>query len=190
MVSSHMKSFNFKFLVVMGLVLVAGSVAQAKEKKMGGIKEDAISVSQSVESRSSGAGKFGLGFSEYSGFSGFSNNIAGYLKLTDTQALQFNLGLTTSGAFSFTGGAIYKHTIASSQNAGFHVGGGLTIGTLQSSFALSVAGVAGLHFRLADAPHVMFSFDGGPTFTVVGGASNFNLTALSGLLGASVIYML
>lgn len=101
----------------------------------------------------------------------------------------------TSGVFVFGVGGIYKFTVAGDRRIGFHVGPGISLGTVamgagaatSSEFAFSISGMAGAHFTAFD--RVMFSIDGGPILAVVDGDANFAMKPMGEHLGVSVHYL-
>ena len=92
-----------------------------------------------------------------------------------------------------------KHTLWGTSDAGFHVGGGLGLGT-NGNFTLSLDGVVGFHYALGGSP-IVLHVDGGPVFSIqtksgsgaagTGGSTQTSLSmgAFSGLLGASLVFM-
>lgn len=97
----------------------------------------------------------------------------------------------TRGNFYFAVGGIYKFTIAGNARAGFHVGPGVTLGTVPtgtgSEFGFSLVGLAGGHFTLFE--RLILSVDGGPQLSVVDGNTDFRLKPMGELLGLSVHYL-
>lgn len=150
--------------------------------------------SPSIRVSDEGGTEFSVGYSAILRATGADSSGTLLMRLTPVDALQFHLSVPSTSPFQFTVVSQYKRTITQSQNAGFHIGGGLGLGSLrvgvENGFALSVNGLAGIHFRLADAPKVQFHVDGGPVLSVIDGDANFTIGALSGLLGLSIIYTL
>ncbi len=78
----------------------------------------------------------------------------------DAGAIQAYFALYDSDPNTYGLGAIYKHTISGNQSTGFHVGGGLGLGTwMQDRSYMHIIGNAGIHFSVKR--HVMVHIDGG-----------------------------
>jgi hypothetical protein len=134
----------------------------------------------------------GLGFASVQGLTGTATSVTGWLELDSINSVQAFFGIPTTSPFQFSLGGLYRHTVASKGSASFHVGGGFAAGILgtgrKTDFSLSLVANAGIRYQLQDSP-VFVSLDGGPGFSLLNGTSNFSIGALSGLLGASVIYV-
>lgn len=185
-----MKSFNFKHLVVIGLTLLATPSAFAQGAK--GSK--AVASETTTEAHTHSSQQLGIGYQSQSFASPIDTAVSVYLKLDTKNAIQGFFSVPTTSPFEFMVGGYFKHTLSESQNAGFHVGGGAGLGVLPSAtigtgFAFMLQPIAGVHFNFSDIPHVMFSIDGGPTFSVVDGNANFAIGGISSLLGLSIVYL-
>lgn len=142
-----------------------------------------------------------------------NGGISGMLDLGSRQNLQAYAGIQgVSGAFQFTVGGIYRMGIFGTRANGFHIGGGVelgtTLGTTTTNTTTTVAGIdvtvpttttgavffakflplAGIHFSLSGVEALTFSVDAGPQLSIVDGNADFSMGPLSGLLGASVHY--
>ncbi len=91
--------------------------------------------------------------------------------------------------FTFNIGGLYKHKLSHGGNSGFHVGGGLGLGTVASTFGFSVAGVAGIHYNLPGTTDLVLHVDAGPVLTIIDGSATFALSPFSGIFGATLVYM-
>jgi hypothetical protein len=119
-------------------------------------------------------------------------------------AIQFLAGINNAGTsrgFGFGVGGIYKRTLFGGENGGFHLGGGLGLGTFATNasvidgatstdFAMNIPLIAGVHFKVPNTG-IAFHFDGGTVFgliTATRTAVSFTMGQLSALMGASVAY--
>lgn len=97
----------------------------------------------------------------------------------------------TEGALSFSIGGAYLITVHGDRRAGFHVGPGLSLGTVavgdESKFGFSLFGLAGAHYTFFD--RLIVSVDGGPILTDVDSKTNFRIRPAGDLLGLSVHYV-
>lgn len=126
--------------------------------------------------------------------------LTGWLGLGNDQALQFYFGLPSTSPFQLGIGAHYKKTIAKDNFVGFHLGGGIGLGSssnitvtattpvtgTQTSFFINLTGIAGIHFQFPDFQKALFNIDAGPTFQLGSGRSNLSISILS----LSVVYLL
>jgi hypothetical protein len=135
-----------------------------------------------------GGKRHGLGFASISTGVGNSTVLTGWIPFKPSMGIQAYLGIpTTAGSFNFLAGGAFKATVAGNSQAAIHVGGNLLMGAVASNFTVAFGGLAGAHFNIA--PSVLFSVDGGPQLTIIGGTANFSLGALSSLLGASLMFL-
>jgi hypothetical protein len=147
----------------------------------------------------SSGGKFGLGYAA----TGIGGGTAGVLGTSAVTGL-FNLSSgdmiqvlfavpSTVGDLSLGVGGVYKHSISEHQGAGFHLGGGLALGTIAGDFAISMAAIAGLRFSVPGTSAIQIHLDGGPSFSLISTSPNsqssFAISALSTALGLSVFYI-
>lgn len=97
----------------------------------------------------------------------------------------------TLGAFEFGVGGIYKFTVLGDRRTGFHMGPGVSVGTVavggKSKFGFSISGLAGAHWTIFD--RMIVSVDGGPAVAVVDGDANFSFRPIGDLLGLSLHYL-
>ncbi|RZA04337.1 MAG: hypothetical protein EOP11_15355 [Proteobacteria bacterium] len=95
------------------------------------------------------------------------------------------------GSFRFSLGGAYKFTVAGNGRAGFHIGPGLSIGTVGtpagSDFGFALVGMFGGHYTLFE--RMIVSFDAGPILRVVDGDVDFGVAPMGGLLGLSAHYL-
>lgn len=197
-----MKTNTFT-LICGAVLLLTVQVAAAAPKTVA----TTVKTTSAAPARTGSDTRFGFGYSLVSELTGgASSAVTAILELSDKQALQFHLALPSSSPFEFAVVGQFKQTITESQNAGFHVGGGLGLGsvstgstttivagvpvvTSSSGFLLSINALAGIHYKFSDAPNLRFHFDGGPTFTSTDGEADFSIGAASSWFGASVLYM-
>ncbi|MGE0616477.1 MAG: hypothetical protein AB7P04_12655 [Bacteriovoracia bacterium] len=174
------------FTVLFGLTaaVFASGNALAAEKK-------GSSTTSSMESfRSSSSAPWGLGLTTtLNGMSG----ISGWIPFGEgMQGLQLGFGIQTTSPFTFALGAAYKSTLAGTRQTGFHIGGGIALGTGGNGlggtqFNIGISGILGVHYSPVEA--FQMSFDAGPTVTIAGGSASFGMGALSTLAGFTVMYM-
>jgi len=136
------------------------------------------------------SGPRAFGFTDSSNF--LTGQSASALFGGDTDWIHVMLSVNrTLGTFEFGVGGIYKFTVAGDRRAGFHVGPGVSVGTVavgaKSEFGFGIAGVAGGHWTLFD--RLIVSVDGGPALGVVDGNANFSLKPLGEILGLSLHYL-
>lgn len=147
-----------KLLLIATICLISANV-MAQGKYSYGSKTTSSSDSDS----SSGDMGFAVGYSSnsavlYSDRPGFT----GLFPIGDSGAVQAYFALYDSDPNTYGIGAIYKHTISGNQSNGFHVGGGLGLGTwMQDKSYMHIIGNAGMHFSLKKQIHV--HIDGGLT---------------------------
>lgn len=131
-----------------------------------------------------------LGFADTSYIAGGQSASALFSNNNDWLQTIFTIN-GTRGNFYFAVGGIYKFTVAGNARAGFHVGPGVTLGTVptgtESKFGFSLVGLAGGHFTLFE--RLILSVDGGPQLSVVDGNTDFRLKPMGELLGLSVHYL-
>lgn len=144
--------------------------------------------------------RFGLGFSTLQNvIPQRTGTLTGIFNFNSLDALQLFLAIPqTSPAFNLGGAVFYKRTIAESQNAGFHLGGGVGLadvsqsGVTGANFGMNFTVLAGFHFQLPSIPHIVVHLDGGPSFSFYNTSptskTNFTLTPLSPALGLSILY--
>lgn len=186
---SHKITKHFVFSLSICAVAALPLTGFSKEK------EPAKTVTAVTSAPSVSGSKFGLGVASAGNFTGGTSSLTALLRLSSEDAIQFHFTLPSTSPFQITAGGIFKHDVAESQNAAFHVGGGLALGALSggaggSGFALAVGPIAGVNFHFSDIPRVHLHVDGGAMFSTVDGSTSFAVGALSGVLGLSVLYML
>ena len=178
-------------------LLLTGNTSFAKTHKHSSTDET-IKYSQAATEADEG-GRFGLGFSTI-GFNGLQNSsFTGVYTMNRDDLLQGFFSIPQTTPFNMGGAVLFKHTLVSSSNAGFHVGGGFGLASINNggfsgaNLGLNFALVAGFHFELPGVPHVVVHLDGGPNFSLINtnpnSQTNFSMTALSPALGASVLYL-
>jgi len=119
-------------------------------------------------------------------------SLSALMMMGDKSALQFYLGIASiTPAFTFGAGANFKHSIVGDAIKGFHIGGGVGMGTTASVFFINFQPTLGMHFEIQE--NVMLNLDSGLSFFLIpGGATVFNL-ALGGnspFLGLSLLMAL
>ncbi len=188
-----MKFHHFKFASLITSIMLFAPAAYARESRSSAKSSSNDSImSHSAQAESGGSTRFGVGYST----NGVPTNAymaspVVMLQLNERNLIQFHFYFPTTRAFTFMGGPLYKYSIVEKGGAGFHVGGGVTAGSISSNFALQGQLIAGLHFAVpGTGGDVVMHFDGGPTLEVFGGGStNFYLGANSPILGATIAYM-
>jgi hypothetical protein len=198
---------NTTATLMTGLIIssFAGFSAEAREKhsvKRTSSTTEAHSVTyhQSAPERDRSGGVLGVGFSTLTGAvpsaTGAAALTATY-ELTDKDLVQALFSIPSTSPFQLGGAAFYKRTLFGNHETGFHAGAGFGLGAVNSggvtAFAFNIAGLAGFHFSIPGLSQVRFHLDGGPSFnfqgTSFGSSSQFQLSALSSALGASVVYI-
>jgi hypothetical protein len=194
-----MKS-QLRFYIVLALVLGMFPLIQnahaAKGKKADADSTDSSSSSEYSSDITSWGSHMGLGFSTPSKITGGDGAVTGWVPLSRNWGLQPYFTIPATSPFELVAGAIAKYKIAenASHTAGFHIGGGTTLGDIAGGtnghvFGWSLDAVAGIHVQMPGASNVMIHLDGGPVFLLVDGNSNFAVDPISTALGLSVIYM-
>lgn len=187
-----MKTKNRMALIILAIMIFNfEGISFAREHSSRRVASDAeVTVSETK--------RFGLGFATLqSVIPGSSAGlIAGVVEFDKLNSITLLLSLPTTSPFALGVGGLYKHTVSGSQAAGFHVGGGIGIGNITAlntsylGFGLNILG--GFHFEVPGAPQVSVSFDGGPSFNLIASTpsqTNFQVSAFSPALGASIIYL-
>lgn len=197
-----MKFSSSLSLGLVALAIIPQTFAAEKAKRV--YSEAPIIIHRSSEVRadspSTSANRFGLGFATGAiGGTATNTALSGWIDFGEKFSIQPVAAIgTTRQTFQFGAGAFFRATMHGNQNNGFHVGGGLTLGTLRladkttgvigSEFYTTINGLVGFHFILPHTEHIGMSFDGGPALEIVNGDSNFSLQALSSFLGWSIYY--
>ncbi len=145
-------------------------------------------------------GRISVGFSTIqSTIPGSSAALTSIYDLTRADALQGFFSIPNTSPFNIGFALFYKRTVAQSRGAGFHIGGGLGLASINGesiqgpAFAMTLSALAGFHFELPGISHVNVHLDGGPTFVLINTSpnttTNFQVGALSPALGASIVYI-
>ena len=135
--------------------------------------------------------QYGLGIASVNGFipvSTLGTSLSGLIAFSRDFTVQAYLTMGSTSPFTFGAGGIAKYTVSGSNYSGFHVGGGVVLGTTGVFFA-SIPFVAGAHFAIPSLRNLMFSFDAGPRILIQNSTVNFSIDSLSSVLGLSVHYM-
>jgi hypothetical protein len=150
--------------------------------------------------------RFGLGLASAYNLTASDAALTGWIGLTPKFGIQPLLSVGSTSPFNFAVGALGKYTVAQHGAGGFHLGGGASFGSIhngntsggllfgnsggntKSGFHMSLAALAGIHYEMPNT-NIMLHFDGGANFGLADGNTDFNLGAIGGLLGASVIYV-
>jgi hypothetical protein len=123
-------------------------------------------------------------------------SVTGLLQLTGNDAIQLFASIPhTTPGFSFGVGASYKRLLFGTESAGFHLGGGLALGSIGTAggtdFAMELPALIGVQFNIGNSP-IAIHLDGGAAFGIyapkTGTTVNFAIGQFSSLLGASVVY--
>lgn len=121
------------------------------------------------------------------------------MELSKRNHLQALFAIPATSPFNLGGALFYKRTVKEHRGAGFHLGGGLGVGLLDtiasgSALGVSLNGLAGFHFTLSGAPAVSIHVDAGPSLSLAttspATTANFQVGALSPLLGLSLVAQL
>ena len=151
-----------------------------------------------AESTSHSNTRVGFGFATYGGTGagiGMAHALSFWIDLNQQLSVQPFLGVTSSSPFNFGVGATLRYTIRGNHTEGFHLGGGVNLGTLGgtavgggSTFFLNIFPVAGFHFSLGNAlSNLQLSFDGGPVLAITP-TFQFQVAPLGIIGGASIHY--
>lgn len=186
-----------KLSVVLSAVVfaVTTSAFAAPKKKL--TKESEINASSSTRttwsaSAAEGSSSHEMGF----GVADAGNLIGGNISpsflfgIGEKSSIQAVLGVpSTVGSFNFGVGGVFRHTCMGDKKLGLHLGGALGLGiTGAKAFFVNIAGVAGIHFQVANSIGV--NLDVGPGVSVGDVATNFSLQGIgSNTLAASVHYL-
>ncbi len=139
----------------------------------------------------------GVGLTTYAG-----NAFSAWYQLDAANSVQGLFSIATTSPFTFSVGGIYRHTLKGDRHNGFHLGGGVILGTTpgtatlvggtvttSTNFIANISPTIGVHFTLPHLDSMLFSLDGGPQFIINGGTFRFQANAYSGLLGLSAHYL-
>jgi hypothetical protein len=137
---------------------------------------------------SAGKARWGLGVATYS-YTGLGSSVSAMIDMDGVNMIQPMFTITTSSPFSFDVGAMYKRKLSHGGNSGFHLGGGLGLGTNASLFTIAFGGVAGIHYNLPGTTDLVLHLDAGPVFRITDGNFNFSMSAFSAFFGGSIVYM-
>jgi len=200
-------------LVITALCLIASPQAVAREKTKTKIQETSKNtVSMEDPAPNTAPKKLAVGIASSEQLTK-ATAFTGIMELDSKNLIQAYFAVPSSSPFQFSLAGAYKHTLAEHGSAGLHVGGGLGFGITSKSaaalignslaeafggtgsssatdFYVSFAGIGGIHMPFPGTSNVMIHFDAGPVLHIQSGANDFNIGALSGLLGASIVYYL
>ncbi len=124
--------------------------------------------------------------------------LTGWIGITPEFGIEPLVDISGTNSFQFAVGALAKYTVVNVGAAGFHIGGGLTLGSVNSlkpttlnahDFLFGLTGLMGVHFTIPGTSNIVAAFDGGPMLNITGGTANFILEPLSVLAGFSVMYL-
>jgi hypothetical protein len=192
---------------------MAQAGAQTKNKRVHGTTthetvENASAASVSASGYSHYDTQWGLGFASAYNVTSSNTALTGWIGLSPKFGIQPLLSVGSTSPFNFAAGALGKYTIVQQGAGGFHLGGGLTLGSVhvgstgggtlfgnsaaigaKTGFSMGLTALAGVHYQLPNTS-IMLHFDGGANFGLIDGDTDFNLgSTIGGLLGASIIYM-
>ncbi|MDZ4661850.1 MAG: hypothetical protein SGJ18_09565 [Pseudomonadota bacterium] len=144
------------FMIAM-ICLVSANV-MAQNRYSYGTKTTSSSTDSDSDSNDAG---FALGYSSNAAALFYdSPGLTGLFPIGDNGAIQAYFALYDSDPNTYGIGAIYKYTISGNQSSGFHVGGGLGLGTWSKDKSyMHIIGDAGIHFSIKK--HVLVHIDGG-----------------------------
>jgi hypothetical protein len=201
----NMYKMKLSHLLSLSLVIFTsiGGLAEARDKNVhkGSHSDDnSIEYSQSAESsyNMSSETHYGLGFSTIqNSLPGGAAALTGIVEFERVNAVQAFFSIPTTTPFNIAGVVLYKRTIVTSKGAGFHLGGGFGLASVNqgygASFLMNLTAVAGFHFEMPGIPHVLVHLDGGPSLNLFNSSpttgTSFQVGALSPALGASVLYV-
>jgi len=136
--------------------------------------------------------KYGFGFASMGEMTGTSAALTGLVEFDQKNWLQPLAFLDGTSPAVFGIGALYKRVVASRGNAGFHLGGGFTMGSVIKSaggtgIGAGIAAIGGFHVEFPGADQILLQLDGGPVLTF-GDRTNFIINPLSGAFGLSAVY--
>lgn len=114
------------------------------------------------------------------------------------KSFQGLFAIGSTDPFQFGVGGALRFTVSGNQATGFHLGGGLNLGSIANpnaaatgsatAFYIVIQPLAGIHFSLPSLSNIQLSLDGGPSFQVVDGDFQLGIGGLSSALGLSVHY--
>jgi hypothetical protein len=148
--------------------------------------------------------RVGLGFTTAGPLTSGGNipGFSGWFELSGADSLQAVFGIGSTDPFQFGLGGYFRHRVAGNENAGFHLGGGLLLGTVgntvtvagvtgsNTDFYIAISPLAGFQFNVPTLSNIFMSVDGGLNFVIVDGNFNLSATSLSPALGLSIHYLL
>ncbi len=186
-------------LVLLSLTLtLSAATSFAAEKKKESASAPAVSYS---EGGSAGSSRWGAGVSTYSA-AAIGPSAVAMIDMDGVNMIQLMFSVQSTSSFQFDVGGLYKHKLTHGGNSGFHVGGGVGLGTAGSTttvtgttvttgsdFTFAIAGVAGIHYNLPGTTDLILHLDAGPILTINNGNAQFQITPLSAILGATIVYM-
>lgn len=182
-----------KILVLSILFLQPFAGASAFAARNPRVHDVVVSSHSSSERSSRGAGGgFGIGMASFSSLGNVTGAAFPGLSLaidtSNSGMIQAMVGITTVTPFAFGFGAEYKHLVSGTKAGGFHLGGGLALGTTGpagvANFFMNFNALAGLQFVLPNVNNIQFDFD-------MGFQAGFNAataTAVLALGGMSAVY--
>jgi hypothetical protein len=149
--------------------------------------------------------RYGLGLASAYNLTASDAALTGWIGLTPKFGIQPLLSIGSTSPFNISAGALAKYTVAQHGAGGFHLGGGMSLGSIhdrprnggllfgnvsgtKSGFNMALTALAGVHYEMPNT-NIVLHFDGGANFGLADGDTDFNLGAVGGLLGASIIYI-
>ncbi len=142
--------------------------------------------------------RWGLGFSSATKITGSESSLSALLQIDRMQAVQIYFALPSVKPFAFGIGGSYKYIIFGNERVGFHAGGGIGAGTMEttinfeikSKFYASFNGIGGIHFKLKDLDNLLFQLDGGPSVVIINESTTFSINGFTPFMGLSIHYLL
>ncbi len=174
-----------KFFLVIALIISANSLAAPK-------KSDSAPAEATANRVDWEKAKYGVGFASFGELTGTSSALTGLIQFDTKNWLQPIAFLDGTSPAIFGIGALYKRVVASRGNAGFHLGGGFTMGSVIKStggtgLGAGIAALGGFHVEFPGAEQIILQMDGGPVLTF-GDRTNFVINPFSGAFGLSAVY--
>jgi hypothetical protein len=193
----------------------AEAAQSSRSKKSYPVSRDSVSVAAAAPASaeephysSRSETRWGLGLASVYNMTVSDAALTGWIGLSPRFGIQPLLSIGSTSPFNFAAGALAKYTLVQHGAGGFHIGGGATFGSIHkgatnggllffntggtntsNGFNMALAALIGVHFEMPSAPNIMLHFDGGANFGLRDGDTDFNVGAIGGLLGASIIYV-
>jgi hypothetical protein len=121
--------------------------------------------------------------------------LSGWFELSPSTSLQTTFGIAGTSPFQFGVGGYFRSRVSGNESAGFHVGGGLNLGSFSqgavgTDFYVVISPLAGMHFNVPSISNIFLTLDGGVNFRIIGGNFDVAVQNTSPALGLSIHYIL